>query len=464
MSNKTIGEQIADLEAMRVSKMGDMDALTTKAIGEGRTKDAAEREQFDTLRDEVKAIDAELDDLRDMQKLSAEKAQPVQAAPKTPGVEAPREFASVKNTAKLEKGIGFARYVKCLGLAKGNTMQAEQIAKSLYPEMTELHSVMKAAVAAGTTTDPTWAKPLVEYQNFAGDFLEYLRPATIVGRFGTGNIPSLRRIPFNVKIAGQTSGGSAGWVGEGKAKPLTKFDFNDVNLGWAKIAAIAVVTEELLRFSSPSADGLIRDGLRDAIVERIDKDFIDPAKAAVSAVSPASITNGVTAVTATAANTADAARADLKKLYGAYLTAGLPPTSAVLIMSATAALNLSLMQNALGQSEFSGLGMSGGILGGLPVIVSDYVPVGTVIMVNAQDVFLADDGDVVIDASREASLEMADNPAHNSGTPTAATGMVSMFQTNSVAIRAERYINWAKRRAAAVQYVTGAQWAGAPAV
>ena len=157
MSNKTIGEQIADLEAMRVSKMGDMDALTTKAIGEGRTKDAAEREQFDTLRDEVKAIDAELDDLRDMQKLSAEKAQPVQAAPKTPGVEAPREFASVKNTAKLEKGIGFARYVKCLGLAKGNTMQAEQIAKSLYPEMTELHSVMKAAVAAGTTTDPTWA-------------------------------------------------------------------------------------------------------------------------------------------------------------------------------------------------------------------------------------------------------------------------------------------------------------------
>lgn len=213
MSNKTIGEQIADLEAMRVSKMGDMDALTTKAIGEGRTKDAAEREQFDTLRDEVKAIDAELADLRDMQKLSAEKAQPVQAAPKAPGVESPREFATVKNTAKLEKGIGFARYVKCLGLAKGNTMQAEQIAKSLYPEMTELHSVMKAAVAAGTTTDPTWAKPLVEYQNFAGDFLEYLRPATIVGRFGTGNIPSLRRIPFNVKIAGQTSGGSASWSG-----------------------------------------------------------------------------------------------------------------------------------------------------------------------------------------------------------------------------------------------------------
>ena len=68
-----------------------------------------------------------------------------------------------------------------------------------------------------------------------------------------------------------------------------------------------------------------------------------------------------------------------------------------------------------------GLTMRGGTLGGLPVIVSDHVPVGTVIMVNAQDVFLADDGLVTIDASREASLEMADNPAHNSGTPTGAT-------------------------------------------
>lgn len=462
MSNKTIGEQIADLEAMRASKASDMEAVTNKAIGEGRTKDADEREQFDNARSEVKAIDAELADLRDMEAINKSSARPVAKSPATPGVEPSRDFATVKNTEKLEKGIGFARYVKCLGLAKGNTMQAEQIAKSLYPEMGDLHTVIKAAVAAGTTTGVTWAAPLVEYQNFAGDFLDYLRPATIVGKFGAGSIPSLRRVPFNVNIAGQTSGGTAGWVGEGQAKPLTKFDFNSVNLGFAKIAAISVLSEELLRFSSPSADGLVRDGLRDAIVERIDVDFINPAKAAVAGVSPASITNGVAATTATAGNTADAARADLKQLYGKYLAANLPPTSAVLIMSATAALNLSLMQNALGQSEFSGLGMSGGILGGLPVIVSDYVPVGTVIMVNAQDVFLADDGLVTIDASREASLEMADNPAHNSGTPTAATGLVSMFQTNSVAIRAERYINWAKRRAAAVQYVAGAEWAGAP--
>ena len=67
MSTKTIGEQIADLEAMRASKAADMEAVTNKAIIEGRTKDASEREQFDELKAEVKAIDAELADLRDME-------------------------------------------------------------------------------------------------------------------------------------------------------------------------------------------------------------------------------------------------------------------------------------------------------------------------------------------------------------------------------------------------------------
>jgi hypothetical protein len=38
--------------------------------------------------------------------------------------------------------------------------------------------------------------------------------------------------------------------------------------------------------------------------------------------------------------------------------------------------------------------------------------------------------------------------------------MVSMFQTNSVAIRAERWINWKRRRSAAVSYLTGVGWGG----
>jgi len=64
---------------------------------------------------------------------------------------------------------------------------------------------------------------------------------------------------------------------------------------------------------------------------------------------------------------------------------------------------------------------------------------------------------VMVDMSREASLQMLDNPTNNSATGT-ATSMVSMFQTNSVAFRAERTLNWAKRRASAVAVLSGVNW------
>jgi len=160
-----------------------------------------------------------------------------------------------------------------------------------------------------------------------------------------------------------------------------------------------------------------------------------------------------------AGGTADAIRTDVRAAFQSFINAGNAPTNGVWIMPSTAALNLSLMVNPMGQPEFAGLTMTGGTFAGLPVIVSDYASAGLVVLVNASDIYITEEGGVQVDLSREASLEMADNPSHNSTTPTAAS-LVSMFQTNSVAFRAERFINWARRRPSGVAVVTGATWAG----
>jgi hypothetical protein len=131
-------------------------------------------------------------------------------------------------------------------------------------------------------------------------------------------------------------------------------------------------------------------------------------------------------------------------------------------MRSTTALALSLMTNALGQSEFAGITMNGGTLSGLPAIVSEFVPEGYVVLANASDIYLADDGEVAVDMSNQASLEMANNPEHDSTTPTGATGLVSLWQTNSVAFRGERIVNWARRRPSAVAVLSGVAW-GVPA-
>lgn len=460
---KTIAEQLEGYRAAKEEKSARMADIMKAASEEGVTLDAEQTEEFDTLEAEVEALEKHISRLVKMEKSMAATAKPVSDDPRNTGDVTKTVPVRAKNTQKLEPGIAFARAAKCLALGHLEHRDAIQIAKSLYGDHEQIvHAtqrlVTKAAVPAATTSDATWAAPLVgdEGSVFA-DFVEYLRPQTILGRFGQGGVPSLRRVPFRVPLVGQTSGGDGYWVGEGQAKPLTKFDFSRTTLEPLKVANIAVATMEVVRDSSPSADIIIRDQLAAALRERLDTDFIDPIKAAVAGVSPASILNGVTG-TASSGNDADAVRNDIRTLFASFIAANNAPTSGVFIMQATTALALSLMQNPLGQSEFPGLSMTGGTLFGLPAIVSEYVPDGIVALVNASDIYIGDEGGIDLSMSTEASLQMDDAPDNPT---TDSTVLVSLWQRNLVGFRAERAINWARRRDSAVAYLTGVEW-GAP--
>lgn len=470
---KTYKEQIKDWEATRAAKAGAMEALMTKSAETGESLDDSQAQEYDDLKSEVGRIDKHLARLADMANVMETKSVPASG-------DSPESAAASRGgrievmTPKLGKGIGFARIVKCMAAAKGNPMLAEQLAKNWYPEYAPLHNILKlasahggltsemtrkAAVAAGTTSDSSHHSVLVNYQDLASEFVEYLRPRTIVGQFGTGNIPSLRRVPFNIRVPRQTSKSSASWVGEGLPKPLTSFNTEQITLDFFKCAGIIVATQELLRFSNPSAEALIRDDLAAAVIERIDIDFITPSNAGTANVKPAAITYG--AVTAASSgDTAAAVRTDIQTLFAEFIQANIPVSGCVWIMNANVALALSMMMNDLGQPEFPSITMNGGTLVGLPVLVSQYVPTATVVLLNAQEVYLADDGNVSIAISTEASLEMLDGSLSQDATAGTGASLVSMFQTNSVAIRAEREINWRTRRSEAVTYLTSANWGG----
>jgi HK97 family phage major capsid protein len=291
----------------------------------------------------------------------------------------------------------------------------------------------------------------------AAEFVDLLRPLTIIGR-----IPGLRNVPFKVKIPRQTGGSTVNWVGEGKVKPLTSLAFDTITMDFAKIAGIIPLSEELVRLSNPSAEALVRNDLASAITQFMDNEFIDPTNASTD-VSPASITYGVTPTVATG-TTAAALRDDIGTLMSGFLQNNLQISSGVWIMSQTTALKIGLMRNSLGTQEFPGIGVNGGTFEGLPVVVSENVPYtggsptdgGIIVLANAGDILLADDGQVTIDASREASLQMESAP---DSPPTASTTLVSLWQHNMMAIKAERYINWQKRRSTSVAYISSAKYA-----
>ena len=222
-TKRTISEQIAAFEATRQAKSARLSEIQDGASEEGRTKDEAEREEFETLQRELESIDQELVDLRKMEKMNIAAAKAVVDV-KDPDSASQARGGSVAATVKAPKlppGIPFTRFAMSLMIAKGNLMLAERIASAnerWRNETPEVETVLRAAVSAGTTTDPTWAGPLVVYQNLQSEFIEYLRPLTIIGR-----IPGLRRVPFKVKIPQANGRGirQLGWRGQGQADLVT---------------------------------------------------------------------------------------------------------------------------------------------------------------------------------------------------------------------------------------------------
>ncbi|MBI4291312.1 MAG: phage major capsid protein [Betaproteobacteria bacterium] len=454
---KTIAEQIAAFEAKRAASAARMNEIMAASAEKGETLEEAATQEYDGLKAEIKQIDEHLVRLKEHEAAMVAKATQIVAVDDPKSASAVRGGAGIISVREnVEKGVAFTRYVKALAMARGNLPGALAIAqnnKRWLDTTPQVIEVLKAAVAGGDTTTSGWASQLVYQQNLAGEFIELLRPLTIIGK-----LSGLTRVPFNVRMSGQDSGSTAYWVGQGKPVPVSKGNYLEVTLGIAKAAGLVVLTEELVRSSEPSAELLMRNDLTKAIATFLDVQFVDPTYAEVTNISPASITNGVTPVTPTGTASANL-RADVQTLFGTWIDANLDPTGGVWIMSPTRALAISLMLNALGQPVFPTITMQGGFFFGLPVVVSNSANIAgspasgdMIILVNAPEVLLADDGQVTIDASREASIEMLDNPTNDAaaGTP---TSMVSMFQTNSVAIKAVRFINWKKRRTTAVVFI-----------
>lgn len=439
----TIQEQIAAFENTRAAKSARMVTLMSGAADKHETLAAAEVEEYDTLSAEVRSVDDHLVRLRALETMTRQTATALpQRVDETTASTVRGGSPVITVKANVPPATAFTRAVMALVSCRGNRLEAAEWAKQWRETTPEVEMVLRAAVAPGNTTDATWAGPLVQLQPLAKEFLDYLRPATILGK-----IPNFRQVPFNISIPNQTAGGSYGWVGQGVPKPVTKIAFGTVTLTFSKATGIIVITEELARFSTPSAEVVIRNEMVAGIAQFLDSEFLDPTKAPVANVSPGSITNGVTPIT-TSGTTPANARTDIIALANAMTAANISPSTATLIMSETNALALGAALNPLGQPLFPEMNATGGTAFGFKVVTSQTAG-NNVVLVSAPNVLYADDGGVSIDVSREASVQLdtaPDNP------PLATTVLTSLWQENLVGLRCERYINWKRARAGSVQY------------
>jgi hypothetical protein len=88
------------------------------------------------------------------------------------------------------------------------------------------------------------------------------------------------------------------------------------------------------------------------------------------------------------------------------------------------------------QNGIDSVGLDGGEILGVPLLVSDGMSSGKILLVDASNVAVAE-RPIELRSSEEAALEMADDPSGASDTPTAAN-LVSLYQVNALALLAER--------------------------
>lgn len=317
----------------------------------------------------------------------------------------------------------------------------------------QLIAVMKAnEVLGGGTGSGEWGAELVQVNTqFQGDFIEYLYSKTVFDRL------PLREVPARVTIKGQDGAASGFWVGESKAIKVTTGDFSNVNTTPYKVGSIAVMSKELVEDSSPSVVMLMRDSIEEGLRQRVDSTFLS-ATAASSGVSPAGLLNGLSAVAASNGPDEQSARTDYRALMAPFITAknvgGL-----WFVTTPTLAVGLGSMVNALGQPSFPGITVEGGTYMGYPMITGDNVGSGDILLLKPSDIWKIGDMGVQFQLSDTAMIEQSSAPTGETDTPTAASAtLTSMFQEDSVAIKATRRISFGKRRSSAVQWIDDAAY------
>ncbi len=329
----------------------------------------------------------------------------------------------------------FVSYAKCLMLADGHLNQI--MATDHKKHLTERADViLKAAVAAGTTTSPEWAGNLVSYQAIASAFVESLRSISVFDAM----LPNMRRVPLKTILAVVTSSIEGSGPSEGQAKPVSRLSVGGATLDASKAIALIVVSDELLRGTDIAAQELLATEMRKGVSAATNRKFL------------AGVTSGAAAFVSSGSTPA-AIYADIAKLGKAVSVTG--TSKLYLVVDPASAVSLSFKTTADGLLAFPDMTPSGGAIGGVPTLVSDELPQdssGSSVALLDADSIAAGDMTVTLRGSKHATLQMNTTPGEG------AQQQVSMFQTGSYALIAERWYGFERLRSTGAALLTGVEW------
>jgi HK97 family phage major capsid protein len=235
-------------------------------------------------------------------------------------------------------------------------------------------------------------------------------------------LPDMKVVPPRSRVSATTLNATGYVHGEGAAKPISSLQLAGHQLNETEVAAIVVLTEEVVRAISPESGALIRRELAGAVTGVTDSEFIRL------------VTVGLTPLVSAGA-TSNQIMQDISRLLNAL---DVDQASKVYILAQpnTVKSIATKVSGTTGEFAFPTVTVNplGGTLTGVPLIASDGVANGTMVAIDANAV-AASNSVLGTDYFRHGDVQMESVP---DSPPIASTTRLNLWQANLAALLLRR--------------------------
>ena len=355
---------------------------------------------------------------------------------------------------KRAPGLAFGRVVRAMAAAKMNklgTSGTVEVLKQWGDEdlAAAMQDVQTKALAAGDATAGGFLVPT----EFSNEVIELLRSRSVVRSLGARTVQMPTGTLKYPKIA---SGAAAAYVGENTNISKSEETFGQLSLTFKKLAVLTPISNDLLRYSSPSADSIVRDDLVSAMATKEDNSFI---RGTGTDATPKGLLNWCVADQKIAANgTVNLANItdDLGQLVVKLKQADIPMITPGWIMAPRTEQKLATIQNANGAFVFRDEILRG-TLWGYPCGVTTNIPITQDTTGagndNESEIYLVDFAQVIIGESQGLLVDASQEAAYHDG-----SNVQAAFSLDQTVVRAIAEHDLGLRHDKAIAMLTGVTW------
>ena len=339
-----------------------------------------------------------------------------------------------------DKGEFAARIIRALAANRGDPERAARFAERQWSDTT-----LARALASGDGTAGGFLVP----EQYSAELIELLRPLAVVRRLGATVLPMPGGTLTVPKITG---GASAEYVGENQNIGKTEPKFGQLRLTARKLAAVVPISNDLIRFSSPQADAVVRDDVVSAMAQREDAAFIrdDGTGNAPKGLRYWALAANVIAANGTVNLTN--VTTDLGKLVLGLRNSNVRMIRPGWLFSPRTEHYLMTIRDGNGNFAFRE-DMLAGRLWGYPFGVTTQIPDNLGGGSDESEIYLVDMADSVIAESTNLIIDVSSEAAYHDG-----SSVVSAFSLDQTVIRVIASHDFGMRHDASVAILTTVKW------